>query len=808
VVSNNRLSRGLLVLGLPAFVLAAPGGFSDPARAADSPGVEAGMSFFESKVRPILFEHCYKCHGPESGKGKGELRVDSLDGLLRGGQSGPAIVRGDAGRSLLIRAVRHDGDVSMPPKKKLAQHEIDALSSWVKMGAAWPDFRESRQAAKNSSDKAKWDDRARNFWAFQVPRTHSPPVVANSRWSHSAIDRFILAKLEAAGLGPAPRVDKRTLLRRATLDLLGIPPCPDEVDAFLRDERPDAFERVVNRLLASPLYGQRWGRHWLDLARYADSNGMDDNLAYADAWRYRDYVIAAWSADKPFDRFVAEQLAGDLLADREPEHRDPLLVATGFLAIGPKMLAEDDPVKQQMDIVDEQLDTTCRAFMALTMGCARCHDHKFDPLRLEDYYALAGIFKSTQTMISYRVDSKWNSTALGEIKAALRLEDLEQIIDRHDNSLVNGNPMRMSADERAARLKLLEEAKKEYSAIPKAMSVSEGIVANVEVFLRGNHLTRSALVPRRFPTILAGNNQPPLDQAKSGRLELARWLTSPENPLTARVIVNRVWRWHFGQGLVRSVDNFGRLGQLPSHPELLDWLARQFVADGWSLKQLHRRIMLSQVYTLSTAWNQRAGQLDPENRLCWRMSRRRMDIEQLRDAMLAASGQLDLRMGGPSFRCEPFQDLSSGAASRQPGLYQSARRSVYLPVLRGALYDVFRAFDFPDPAVIEGDRAVTTVAAQALFMMNSSLMGQASERLARSLLNDPGLHDRDRLNQACRRILGRPATANEHASWELFLAHYQSAASIAAEGPEARRLLAWQGLCRALFSSNEFVYID
>jgi len=586
VAPITRLSLGALLLGLLACILA------PPARAADSPAGEAAIKFFETKVRPILIEHCYKCHGPESDEGEGELRVDSLDALLRGGESGPAIVRGDPGRSLLIRAVRHDGELSMPPKKKLAQHDIDALTAWVRMGSPWPESHENRKPAPDASRVTQWDEQARKFWAFQVPRPQQPPAVVDSHWPRSPIDHFVLAKLEANGLRPAPPADKRTLLRRATFDLWGIPPSQEENDAFLRDESADAFERVVDRLLASPHYGERWGRHWLDLARYADSNGMDDNLAYTDAWRYRNYVIAAFNADKPYQRFVEEQLAGDVLGQSEPDRRDELLVATGFLAIGPKMLAEDDPVKQQMDIVDEQLDTTCRTFMALTMGCARCHDHKFDPFRIADYYSLAGIFKSTQTMISFRVDSKWNSTALGGIKPALRLEDLEQIIDRHDNSLVNGNPKRMSADERAAHSKLLEDAKREYAAIPKAMSVAEGSVGDVEIFLRGNHLTRGPLAPRRFPTILAGTNQRPLDPTHSGRLELARWITSPQNPLTARVIVNRVWRWHFGQGLVRSVDNFGKLGQLPSHPELLDWLATRLVADGWSLKRLHKRILL------------------------------------------------------------------------------------------------------------------------------------------------------------------------------------------------------------------------
>jgi hypothetical protein len=710
----------------------------------------------------------------------------------------------------LIRAVRHDGELSMPPKKKLAQHEIDALAAWIKMGSPWPGSDQKPGiTAPLATPALSSESEARKFWAFQPPRPQQIPVVVDSRWPCSPIDCFVLAKREASGIRPAPSADRRTLLRRAAFDLCGVPPTPEEVDAFIRDERPDAFERVIDRLLASPSYGERWGRHWLDLARYADSNGMDDNLAYSDAWRYRDYVIASFNADKPYGRFVEEQLAGDLLAESEPNRRDDLLVATGFLAIGPKMLAEDDPVKQQMDIVDEQLDTTCRTFMALTMGCARCHDHKFDPFAMADYYSLAGIFKSTQTMLSFRVDSKWNSTALGGIKQALRLDDLEQIIDRHDHALVNGNPKRMSADERAAHTKLLEEANREYAAIPKAMAVAEGSVGDVEIFLRGNNLTRGPIAPRRFPTILAGSNQSRLDPTHSGRLELARWITSPQNPLTARVIVNRLWRWHFGRGLVSSVDNFGRLGQVPSHSELLDWLATQLVADEWSLKALHKRIMLSRVYQLSTAWNEQAAQLDPENRLLWHMPPRRMEVEELRDSLLSVTGQLDRRKSGrPLELSVPFQDLSAGAASRQPVLYQSARRSVYLPVLRGALYDVFRAFDFPDPAVINGDRATTTVAAQALFMMNSFLMERASAELARSLLLDPSLSDRDRLSLACRRVFLRSATPDDLDEWGSFLARYQSAASLAPESADTRRRLAWQGLCRALLSSNEFVYIN
>jgi Protein of unknown function (DUF1549)/Protein of unknown function (DUF1553)/Planctomycete cytochrome C len=844
-----------------------------------SPIGAEGITFFENKVRPLLAEQCYRCHGPDSGAGKAELRVDSIDSLLKGGVSGPAIVRGEPGRSLLILAVRHEGEISMPPKKKLPAAEIEALTAWVKMGAPWPAAAKvSVPVAANSGTVPDWPESARRFWAFRMPADAPPPAIRDASSPRSPIDRFILARLEAAGLSPAPPADKRTLLRRATLDVVGIPPTIEEMDAFLGDDSPQAFERVIDRLLASPRYGERWGRHWLDVVRYADSNGMDDNLAYSDAWRYRDYVIRSFNADKPFDRFLEEQIAGDLIADSEPARRDELIVATGFLALGPKMLAEDDPVKQQMDIVDEQIDTTCRVFLGLTMGCARCHDHKFDPLAMSDYYALAGIFQSTQTMLAHRVDSKWNATGLGDPRAALRLEDLEQIIDRHDNAIVNGNPNKMTDRERSAHATLLEEAKKEYAAIPKAMAVAEGRVGDLEVFLRGNHLTRGPLVRRRLPTILAGANQPPMPPSSSGRLELARWLTGPRNPLTARVIVNRAWRWHFGQGLVRSVDNFGKLGEAPSHPELLDWLAVRFVEDGWSLKVLHRRILLSATYQTSAARDEKAAQVDPEDRLLWRRPRRRMAAEELRDALLAVSEQLDSAMRGTLLETPPFQDLSVTGVARNPTIYQSARRSVYLPVLRSALYDVFQAFDFPDPAVPSGDRATTTVASQALFMMNSPLAARASERLAEIVLNDdatgafdagdgstrdnppwpsenppvpplrkggikkgeprsmsppyqggarggrgpgpasrPGevshpmvsrSSDRDRLDRACRRILGRPAAEDELSRWEVFLARYQAARSLANESPDRRRRLAWQGFCRALLSSNEFVYVN
>lgn len=799
--------RNFILASCPLFALLFAPGTSSQAL-----GDEAGK-FFETKIRPLLVEHCFACHGPDSEEGEANLRLDSRESLLRGGDSGPAAAPGNPDGSLLMLAVRHDTSVAaMPPKYKLKQAEVDALAAWVKMGAPWPSANTEPRPASSAQTEAgvsEWDEEARNFWAYQPVKEPKVPEVKDAAWPQSPIDHFILTRLEAANVKPAPPATKRKLIRRATLDLLGVPPSPAEIDAFLQDDSPDAFARVIDRLLASPQYGERWGRHWLDLARYTDSNGMDDNLVYSDAWRYRDYVIAAFNSDKPYDRFLTEQLAGDLLVKSEPQNRAELLTATGFLAIGAKMLAEDDPVKQQMDIVDEQIDTTSRVFLALTVSCARCHDHKFDPVSLKDYYSLAGIFKSTRTMMTFRVDSKWTTTALESMESALRLKDLERIIDVHDNVLVNGLPNKtVSDEERAAHSKLLGEAYAEYAKIPKAMTVEEGPVEDLEVFLRGNHLTRGELAKRGFPTIIAGFDQPPLPSTSSGRLELAQWIASPENPLTARVMVNRIWRWHFGRGIVRSVDNFGKLGQLPSNPELLDWLATQFVKDGWSIKKMHKHIMTSSAYQMSTEWNEQAAQVDPENELLWRMPRLRMDAEALRDSLLSVSGLLDSTMGGISLpNTKPFQNLSGGVAGRTEH-YQTYRRSVYLPILRSAVYDQFLIFDFPDPAMLNGDRLSTTVAAQALFMMNGPLMQDAPRKLVEQIMSSSNSDIQQQLQLASALILGRPAEADELAEWEAFLKQYQATAALKEEDPEKCRKLAWEGLCRVLFSTNEFIYID
>jgi len=761
-------------------------------------------AFFETRVRPVLVRRCFGCHGADVENEAG-LNLDSLAAMLTGGRSGPAIKPGDPDNSLLVLAVRHDpATPDMPPKTKLPLREVADLAEWIRRGAHWPGQNPIKVRPRPVADPNAfpYDEAARNHWAFQPPGTTVPPDINNPDLRsriRSPIDRFVLARLDRAGLDPAPETDRRTLVRRATLDLHGLIPAPAQVEEFLADTSPDAFARLVDRLLASPRYGQRHGRLWLDVVRYADSNGMDDNLYYADAWRYRDWVIDSFNADRPFDRFLVEQIAGDQVPPTPGEPASEAharVIATGFLTLGPKMLAEDDPTKQQMDIVDDQIDTLGRATLGLTLGCARCHDHKFDPIPTSDYYALAGIFKSTQVMLSFRVDSKWNARALGPASLEQQLSQLEGTIDRLDRILVLGNQQQMSSEQRKTYSDELEAARNAYRAIPKAMAVNDGAGADLEIFLRGNHLTRGPRVPRRFPRIAAGFDQPPLTGPGSGRLELARWVGSDRNPLTARVLVNRIWQAHFGHGLVRSPNNFGHLGQRPDNQPLLDWLAVRLVADGWSIKQLHRRIMATGAYRMSTlaprATRRRANRIDPENRLLWRMNRRRMHAEVLRDSLLVLAGRLDETMGGQSIDARAFDNLSG--KPRSEFHFDVPRRSVYLPVLRSAVYEVFQAFDFPDPAVPSGRRNETTVAPQALFLMNGKLVTESTRAMAVALQAEPT--DANRLSRAYHLTLGRPPRPDERTAWRSFLEGFDEPLS------------AWQSVCRVLVSSNEFVYIE
>ena len=752
---------------------------------------------FEKRIRPILANRCYPCHGPHAGSGQAGLRLDSLAGMLAGGRSGPAVVPGEAQSSLLIHAINHDTSLQMPPKEKLPLAEVNLLTQWVEEGAVWPNAGSlaHRRTDQERTVETEFTEDERSHWAFQPVR--EPAVPQGGR---TPIDAFVLRRLAEKRLHPAARADKRTLIRRATFDLHGLPPTPEEVEHFVRDDSESAFERLVDRLLASPRYGERWGRHWLDVARYADSNGMDDNVVHGDAWRYRDYVIRSFNRDKPYDRFVREQLAGDLLTEWGDAGRAEGLIATGFLMLGPKMVGEDDPVKQKLDFADEQLATTSRAFLALTVDCARCHDHKFDPISSADYYSMLGIFTSTKTVLTYRVTSKLNATALNGAGADRSLSEIERRFDYHDDFVTNYNRATTPAQVVAEQKQAVQEALEDYFRVPKAMAVSEGEVEDLPVMIRGSHLTPGATAPRGFPRILGGGDQTRIGADRSGRLDLADWLTRPDHPLVSRVMVNRIWKWHLGEGIVRTPSNFGTLGERPSHPELLDWLARRFIESGWSVKSMHRRIMLSDAYQMSTARNEVAAESDPENRLLWRANRRRLEAEAIRDALLATADQLDRAVGGKTLPHRNFTNLNAGAASRDPELYATNRRSVYLPVLRSALYEVFAAFDFASPSTSNGLRSSTLVAPQALFMMNAPLMDQASRGFANRLDRESRGGEADRVRRAIQIAYSRSPNAGEVGEWREFLERYR-VASGSSSG-------AWQAFCRVLLASNEFLYLQ
>lgn len=797
-----RVTCLIAVLGIVASL-------SAPAPAAAEPE-RAVVERFEKKVRPLLAARCWQCHGPE--KQKGRLRLDSAAAIGAGGESGPVVLAGKPEESRLIEAIGYAGELKMPPRGKLTAPEIAELTEWVRAGAFWPDAGTARteSAPRSNAGASLFTKEQKSFWAFQRPRDPVPPAVKATGWPTSPVDQFILAGLEKHSLTPAPQTDKRTLIRRATFDLTGLPPTRAEVDAFLADQAPDAFARVVDRLLASPHYGERWGRHWLDLARYADSNGMDENVAYANAFRYRDYVIKAFNDDKPYDQFVIEQIAGDQVtpaADETLNH--DRITATGFLVLGPKMLAEDDPMKMEMDIIDEQVDTVGRVFMGLTLGCARCHDHKFDPIPTADYYSLAGIFKSTKTMQNHKVVAMWNERALANDQDRRKLEAHKKEVARREAEITKlAAKGGAGSKEELRRLRAsLAEFQKQAPAVPEVMSVEDQAITNLRVHIRGNYLTLGEDVPRRFPRILAGENQPALDSSRSGRLELAEWLTGPDHPLTARVMVNRLWLWHFGVGLVDSPDNFGRLGDRPVNLALLDWLARRFVASGWSIKSMHRLIMLSSTYQMSTRFDRAAALVDPDNRLHWRTSRRRLEAEAIRDAILTVSGQLDLAMGGTLMTEKSHAYVNSTTRSGST-TYQVNLRSVYLPVIRSGLYDVFQAFDFADPSASNGKRIPTTVAPQALFMMNDRLVLRCAEAMARRLLDHPGLDDSGRIRLAYRSAYGRLPTVSEITRANDYLRRF--AAVIDSQGvyTGSRPLRSWQALCQALLASSEFIYLD
>jgi hypothetical protein len=777
----------------------------------------ADAEFFEKQVRPVLVEHCHKCHG--SSKQWAGLRLDSRDAILKGGDNGPAVTPGMPEESLLIKAVRHtDENLKMPENGKLSDGQIAAFVRWVERGTIYP-----------AGTLAATRVRDTNHWAFQTPAARSLPPVKDVAWPQSPIDHFLLEKLEAAQLVPAPPADKRTLIRRVTFDLTGLPPAQAEIADFLDDERPDAFAKVVDRLLESLAYGERWGRHWLDVARYADSNGLDENIAHGNAWRYRDYVVTSINQDKPFDRFLVEQLAGDLLPFDGEAQQHAQLIATGLLSIGPKVLAEVDQPKMRMDIVDEQIDAVGRVFLGLTLGCARCHDHKFDPISTADYYGLAGIFKSTLTMDSYTKVAKWHEHLLPSAEAtalqaafdaevAAKKQAIADFVAKADKLAREGLAADAPVPEKLETLypeatkaelaKLREQLatlEKGGPNLPATMGVTEDQIVDVAIHLRGDPQKLGEVVPRHTPSAITGPLAPEFSPKTSGRQQLAQWLVDPQHPLTARVFVNRVWRWRFGRGLVRTTDNFGLLGEAPSHPELLDWLAQRFIADGWSLKSLHRLMLNSSAYQQASIPQPLTAERDPENRLLGWFSIRRLGAEETRDALLAVSGQLEPTLGGPVLKVKNRGYLFDHTSIDLTD-YTSSRRSLYLPVIRNHVFDFFQLLDFPDPALPTGDRATSTVAPQALLMMNSDFVMQSADRLAERVLAEPGTKSQ-RLALLMQTVYGREATGTELESHEQFLARIEQALAATEPNVAQRSRHSWAALCHTLLAANEFLYV-
>ncbi len=808
-------------LAAVGFLVALPAGGQSPEQNA----------FFETKIRPVLVKHCYECHSSESKEPKGGLLLDTREGIRRGGDSGHGIVPGELQDSLVLTAMQYES-MEMPPKGKLPDRVIADFAKWVRDGAHDP------RDGKSAPIRQEIDfERAREFWSFQAITNPPVPTVNRLGWLRTEIDAFIAARLEQAGLRSVKDADGYTLGRRIYLDLIGLPPSPEQADEFANayaQNADDAIGSLVDQLLDSPHFGERWGRHWMDVVRYAESTGMERNGTYPQAWRYRDWVIDAMNRDKSYRDFVLEQIAGDCLPNASHVDRDANYTATGLLALGPKSLNESSKEKFKMDVVDEQIDVVSRAFIGLTAACARCHDHKFDPIPQSEYYALAGIFASSDTLygtgrtngnrnpgrvLSLSGDTVKKTTLAdnnsgrqrkvyaNQLKTAekrLRVfqQQLEKASSQKAEQAVEKKIRTVRQDIQRAKNRLKQVADVKQKPDPNAvlvMAVVEGDKLNdTPLRVRGEPGDHGSVVPRGFLTIATSGTPARIAQDSSGRLELAEWIVDPTNPLTARVMVNRVWQHLFGRGLVATVNNFGANGDRPSHPQLLDHLATTFNSDGGSVKRLIRRIMISRVYRLQSTDDESGLAKDPDNVLLWRMNQRRLEAEVLRDSMLFASGQIDLAPAQSSV----VEKVGNGLVGRnirpEQLAEESFHRSVYLPIVRGAVPEVLRVFDFPEPSIISGARDVTTVPTQALFMMNDPSVIQAAGKLAEQLLEATDLQDEDRVRFAYRAVVSREPSADE----------LKVALDFINEVKQESDSIAWTGFCQSLFGSSEFRYLN
>ncbi len=753
------------------------------ASAADKPD---GLDLFEKKIRPVLVGQCYSCHTGKSAAGG--LHVDSADGIRA------AISPGDPEKSVLVHAIRRDGNLKMPPAAPLPADEIADIEEWIRIGA--PDPRTAPAPPPYDFEKAK------QFWSFQPVKDPAPPALSDPAWSKTAIDRFIKSKLDEKNLTPAGVAARRVLIRRATYDLTGLPPAPEEVDAFVADLSPNAYDKLIDRLLASPQYGERWGRHWLDLVRYADTCGDNADFPVPDAYRYRNWVIKAFNDDKPYDRFVREQIAGDLI-----DHGDR--VATGYLAIARRFGSGADEFHLT---IDDTIDNLGKTMLGLSVACARCHDHKFDPIPSRDYYALFGILQSTKFPFpGTELYPHAKDFVAIDPKNTKRLKDYQDEtsdLDRHMRALMDGKERKeLSKEDREKEIWRIKDrlAVLEHDApnIAKLYAVSEGKPGDAKIQQKGDPRKLGAVVPRGFLTVLGGQtlSEPELG---SGRRELADWIV--ESPLFARVMVNRIWQYHFGKGIVSTSNDFGVRGDPPVNPELLDWLASRFRESGYSIKAMHRLIMKTRAYQLASAHNPIDAKIDPKNEFQWRFDRRRLDAEEIRDSMLAAAGDLDREMGGP----HPFPPEVSFKFTQHKqffAVYDTHKRSVYLMQHRLKKHPMLEAFDGADPNATTPKRSAEETSIQALTMLNSAFVEEQADLLAvRAGMAFPS--EPDRIRYAYRLLFGRAPSAAEIAECSQFLmkatAEFKKSNLAADRQPRA----ALASLMHVLLASNEFIFID
>jgi len=799
--------------------------------------------FFEKNIRPVLVEHCYKCHSSDSEKVKGGLTLDTKQATLLGGESGhPGVTPGSIAQSSLYEAMTwKNEDMQMPPKQKLPDDVIANFKKWIEMGA--PDPREQTVANAGGGKRMIDMDEGRKHWSFQKPVKHTPPVVKTTGWAKTEIDQFVLAGIEKAGLRPVHDADRPTLIRRIAFDLTGLPPTPDEVKAFVADQSPDAVKRVIDMYLDSERYGERWARHWLDVARYAESSGKEVNVLYPHAWRYRDYVIESFKQDKPYDLFLKEQIAGDLMKFEGKRDQAEKIVATGFLAIGSKGHNQRDKRQFAMDLVDEQIDAMSQSMLGLTLACARCHDHKFDSVTQRDYYALAGIFLSSETQFgTYSQLQNANPGTLIELDrdaqqisalAKISTSEVSLLKKRYADASQAAENIRdqvrgMSASERQSQVA------QSFLRIRSSLDRADSMKADLDLFhedgtprtlamgmldrakpinspilIRGDLKQTGDVTPRGLVEVLCAKGEALNIGQGSGRLDLAYWIASKDNPLTARVMANRVWLKLMGSALVATPDNFGTMGQKPTHPELLDDLAVSFMENGWSVKKLIREIMLSRTYQMGSTYDAANFATDPDNKLHWRMSQRRLDAEAIRDAMLAVSGAINFYPidGSPVARAgegrEGIINLLREVNSKPP-----TYRSIYLPLIRDQIPEFLSVFDFPDASLVNGDRDTTNVASQSLFLMNNAQVQALADAFAQRVAKFEG-DSKERLSYAYQLAFGREPTPQEKQAIANFWTRFPQEVAKNKKIPKDKiQGVALSAFCQGLLASAEFRYLN